>query len=474
MKKFMVFLILLAIAASGIYSVPCEAKKVKKTDTEAFSWPKGPDLISESAVLMEVSTGTILYEKNSRQHNFPASITKIMTVLLCLENSDLNETVTFSQNAVFGIEKGSSNIGANVGEQLTMEQSLYSIMTASANEVSLGVAEHVSGSVAAFVDMMNERAEALGCKDTHFENPNGLHSDDHYTSAYDMGLIAREAIQNNTFRQITKVKRYVIPPTNKYKEIRYLPNHHEMINGDQYPKYQTDYVIGGKTGFTSKSKNTLVTYARKDGMELVCVVMRSAGPALEPNEYTDTRALFDYGYNNFILCDPATMETADRGNKNASILFTRFNPLFSETESPVRFQDSADIVLPKNVDYSKVKKTVTIEPDGNGDKTILGNVTYTYGNRQVGGSNVIYVRSNAPRLITDKPVAKVDSEALAEADTQKDLKPIIVCLILAAISAVSVLLYILVYRPRKLSRFTFAQVKRKSRTKRSKDLLHFK
>ena len=162
---------------------------------EKAAWPKGPDVFAEAAIVMEASTGLILYEKDIHSTYYPASITKILTALIAIENTSPGEIVTFSRNAVFGIERGSSHIGIDVGEELTMQQCLYAILLESANEVTYAVAEHIAGSIPAFSEMMNEKAGSLGCLNSNFVNPHGLPDDNHYTSAYDMALITREALK---------------------------------------------------------------------------------------------------------------------------------------------------------------------------------------------------------------------------------------------------------------------------------------
>ena len=181
------------------------------SESSTSLWPEdAPPVTSEAAIVMEASTGAILYSKNIHEEFYPASITKILTTLLAIENSSLSEIVTFSKKAVFDVDLDSSRIGIDVGEELTMEQSLYGIMLASANEVSYAVAEHISGDVDSFADLMNARAKELGCTNTNFVNPNGLPDPNHYTSAYDMALISRAAINNDIFREITGTRTYKI------------------------------------------------------------------------------------------------------------------------------------------------------------------------------------------------------------------------------------------------------------------------
>lgn len=259
---------------------------------EIEGWPQGPAVWAESAVVMDLDSGAILYEKNMGATKYPASITKILTTLVAIENSRLDERVTFSENAIFGIERDSSHIGIRVGEILSMEECLYGMMLESANEVCLAVAEHISGSVDAFVELMNQKAAELGCTNTHFTNPNGLPDENHYTTAHDMALIAQAAYANPTFRKVCQTNTYCIPTTNVCGELRWLSNHHKMLPERDY---FYEGCTGGKTGFTQAALNTLVTYAERDGRKLVCVSLRTNGPQV----YVDTAALLDYGFQNF-------------------------------------------------------------------------------------------------------------------------------------------------------------------------------
>lgn len=255
-------------------------------------WPAGPFVEAEAAAVMDLDSGTFLYSKNIEEKKYPASITKILTTLVALEHASLDEQVCFSRNAVFGIEPGSSHIGVREGEILTMEQCLYGILLESANEVCLGVAEHISGSVDAFMELMNHKAASLGCTGTHFVNPNGLHDEDHYTTAHDMALIAGAAYKNPEFRKICQTCTYTIPPTNRTAETRWLWHQHKMLpdRSFAYPG-----CTGGKTGFTDQSLNTMVTFAERENRRLVCVSLRTNGRQI----YPDTAAMLDYGFNCF-------------------------------------------------------------------------------------------------------------------------------------------------------------------------------
>lgn len=280
-----------------------EKTDASETETEA---PSGPvilptdkvsteDIIlySRAACVMDVDTGEILYYKNMDDRHYPASITKVMTGLLLIENADLDDTITFSQDCWNGLNYyNDMNIGMLNDEELTVNDALHAILMSSANEVCNGAAKYLSGSVSAFCDLMNERAKQLGCTNTHFVNPNGLHDPEHYTSAHDMALIAREAIQNPTFREITGCKEYTVKSTNLRPEGFTLYHKHQMLMDT---KYHYDACIGGKTGYTSEAKNTLVTYAEKNDHTLVSVVMENS----DGHIYPDTISAMDYCFDNY-------------------------------------------------------------------------------------------------------------------------------------------------------------------------------
>lgn len=261
-------------------------------DTDSIEgWPTGPQIEAQAAVLMELNTEAVLYSKNADTQLYPASITKLLTCLLGCENLDTSAQITLSSSAAYGIEAGSSTIYGDAGEVFTVEQALMGLMLESANEMALAIGEEVSGSVKKFVELMNTRAEQLGCTNTHFNNPNGLPDETHVTTANDMAKIAKAAWQNTTCRKFFTTDLYEIPPTNVFTETRYLLNHHKMMSGRDYAY---DGVLGGKTGYTDAAGSTLVTYAKRGNMLLVAVVMNSVNGA-----WSDTKSLLDYGFNNF-------------------------------------------------------------------------------------------------------------------------------------------------------------------------------
>ena len=256
-------------------------------------WPQASDISSTAAIVMETSTNTVLYSKNADQALYPASAVKVMTCLMALENSSLDDQVTMTATGVSGVTDGGANISAQLDEVFTMEQCLYAIMVASANDIALQVAEHISGSVADFVAAMNTRAQELGCTNTVFTNPTGLPDENQHTTAHDMALIMEAAMANDTFRTIAQTTSYTIPATNVSGGDRVLTNNFTMINssGDSY--YEP--CIGGKEGYTEASGSTLVCEASKNNMKLVCVVLNGASGVTDD----EAIALLNYGFDNF-------------------------------------------------------------------------------------------------------------------------------------------------------------------------------
>lgn len=354
----------------------CHANK-KKVD----NWPSPPNVNSESAIIMEASTGAILYEKNIHKKQYPASITKIMTTLLAIEKCSMDEIVTFSKNAVFGIERNSSHIARDVGEQLTMEQCLYAIMLESANEVSAAVAEHIGDSNEGFATIMNNKAKDLGCKNTHFNNPHGLPDENHYTTAYDMALIAKAAISNNTFKTIVGTKKYTLPKTNKNDECYYLNNHHKMLQ--QALHY--DGCEGGKTGYTTVAGATLVTFAKRGNLELICVVMKASGT----QHYEDTKLLFDYAFNNFEKYNIAQNETTFTNNEQNTT--TNSNSIFGDYENFISLNENDCIVLPKSSKFSDAIPSLNYN---NKDSNVLATLSYHYNKHFVGSTTVKLVEKS--------------------------------------------------------------------------------
>ena len=310
MKRFSAALLALGLGTATLFTqLPVRAAE-KTADTAADTavqtadpsivttngiqgWPQASDISSTAAIVMETSTNTVLYSKNADQALYPASAVKVMTCLMALENSSLDDQVTMTATGVSGVTNGGANISAQLDEVFTMEQCLYAIMVASANDIALQVAEHISGSVEDFVAAMNTRAQELGCTNTVFTNPTGLPDENQHTTAHDMALIMEAAMANDTFRTIAQTTSYTIPATNVSGGDRVLTNNFTMINSSSDSYYEP--CIGGKEGYTEASGSTLVCEASKNNMKLVCVVLNGASGVTDD----EAIALLNYGFDNF-------------------------------------------------------------------------------------------------------------------------------------------------------------------------------
>lgn len=310
MKRFSAALLALGLGTATLFTqLPVRATE-KTADTAADTavqtadpsivttngiqgWPQASDISSTAAIVMETSTNTVLYSKNADQALYPASAVKVMTCLMALENSSLDDQVTMTATGVSGVTDGGANISAQLDEVFTMEQCLYAIMVASANDIALQVAEHISGSVEDFVAAMNTRAQELGCTNTVFTNPTGLPDENQHTTAHDMALIMEAAMANDTFRTIAQTTSYTIPATNVSGGDRVLTNNFTMINSSSDSYYEP--CIRGKEGYTEASGSTLVCEASKNNMKLVCVVLNGASGVTDD----EAIALLNYGFDNF-------------------------------------------------------------------------------------------------------------------------------------------------------------------------------
>ena len=345
---------------------------------ELVKWPSGPEVLSEAAYLMDMDTGTVLYSKNEDVQEHPASITKILTALIAAEKGNLKDTVTFSKEAIAGNEsKKSSHIARDVGEKMSLEDCMYAMMLASANECADAIAEHIGGSKEKFVEMMNQKAKKLGCTNSHFVCSNGFIDEGHYVTAKDMAKIAAAAYKNPIVKKLVTTKKYTIPPTNVHEDPTHLINHHDMLIPYRTGKYVYKYCTGGKTGYTDIAKNTLVTYAEKDGKRLVCVILKDEIPY---QKYKDTTALLDFGFDNYShveasqLFDIKTDASAKKVLKNTNIKETKLDTSF------VTLPNNADI---KDVSYSF--KSITRKKGS----AVVGKVSYKYGKIKLGESKVL-------------------------------------------------------------------------------------
>lgn len=482
-KRKIVTTVLCFILMINSFSGKVQASPEKDSENvnqvaDTGDWPEGPSITAGAAVVMDVETGLVLYEKNSTEKNYPASITKILTSLVAIENSSLSDTVLFSKNAVFSIEKGSSSCAIDWGEELSMEDCLYGILLESGNDVSNAVAEHVGGTIDDFVEMMNTKSKELGCVNSHFANPHGLSDDAHYTCAYDMALISRAAIKNSTFATITGTRRHIVEPTNKQPETRYWLNHHYFVN----KKLEYDGCIGGKTGYTYKSKYTLVTFAKRGDMTLVCVIMNEENAA---NQYTETANLLDFGFENFSIYHMSDAEHSELLQN--SIFFNQYNSVLSEQTPLLSVSEDAYVILPNGVDLSMTQREVNYYDRGDEEEASflkeIGTVTYQYANRIIGQGKVMLDLTESQLPITihkaieikegtrddsETSISSVNQDAanITEFSGKEDkpnLKPIIAIVIAGTVIILLLIYYFTVERPRRRRRKAYLEHRKNHR-----------
>ncbi|MBZ2175363.1 D-alanyl-D-alanine carboxypeptidase [Schnuerera sp. xch1] len=274
--------------------------------TYSVSFADSLNLSCKSAILIDANTGQVLYEKNPHLKLHPASTTKIMTGILAIEHGNMNDIVTVDEETVYLTE--GSHIALEPEEQLPLEDLLHALLIESANDSAFAIAKYISGSTDEFAKLMNNKAKELGALNTNFVNPNGLTNENHLTTAYDLSLMAKYAMENETFREIVSNYTYTIPVTNKKDEERYLKSSNKLlysnetinVDGEIVPiKY--DGITGIKTGYTQAAQNCLVASAKRGNQNLIAVVLKVNGKEI----YSDMHKLLNYGFDNFDTIDIA-------------------------------------------------------------------------------------------------------------------------------------------------------------------------
>ncbi len=277
---------------------PTKAKPADSVDTYSGGTLKAGHLYAQCAVLMDAKSGKILFEKNPDKLMYPASITKLLTALVVLENCSLDDVVTVTKAAT-NVEP--TIIGLSEGEQLSLKDLMYGMLMKSGNDAAIALAVHTAGSVEEFSKLMNEKAESLGAHNSNFANPNGLNNTKHYTTASDYALIAREAAKNEVIRDACKTLVYTIDPTNKAGR-RTVENTNEFLH-DSGKAAHYEYGLGMKTGYTSDAAYTYAGLAEKDGITLVSVVLGSS----KAGKWADTALMMDYGFDMFTTVNLVTL-----------------------------------------------------------------------------------------------------------------------------------------------------------------------
>lgn len=373
--------------------------------TTSFGATEEVSTYSPTCLLMEASTGKVIYEKNGYEKTYPASTTKIMTAILTLEHCNLTDVATASYEAVYSVPVGYSNANIQVGEELTINQLLNVLLINSANEAANVLAEHIAGSIDSFATMMNAKAEEIGCLNTHFVNPNGVHNENHYSTAYDLALMGRYAMKNDTFRELVNTKFYTLPATNKYlTNDRVFGTTNELLKKDtrdSVDNYYYEYCTGIKTGYTNAAKSCIVASAKKDDIEYIVVIL---GAGTTDNglsaRYLDCKTLFNYAFENYTV-KKLNDEEADLKTINIP------NGTLSTKHLKVKIQDEINVLLKKSTDTTNLTPTVEINKDLSVPivkNSIVGKITYTidgneYTSNLIAGNNV-YESNTVTNILT--------------------------------------------------------------------------
>ena len=361
-----------------------DQRRTEEPDSNSIpSWPQGPHVSAEGAIVMEADTGTILYSKHADEKLYPASITKLMCCLVAVENCSLDETISVNQSAIDANQSDGSNMGLKAGESFTLEELLYGILINSANEACNAVAEHIAGSIDDYVVMMNERAAELGCTGTHFVTPNGLYDKEHYTTPHDMALIGRAFFSHSILCNISSTPRYTISANGAHEE-HPLHSKNKLYKGGEY---EYPDLVGSKTGFTSEARQTLVSCAERGGLRLIAVVMMEESPT----QFTDTRELFEYGFSSFSLIDPAEYETGYAVSNSS--FFNSTNGIFGSTAPLLRTAPSSIVVIPNTLKFSDLSSDIGYD---NLNEGALARINYSYEGIPLGSTDIILNASNTP------------------------------------------------------------------------------
>lgn len=420
-----------------------------------------PELLEEdqlyaaSAILIEAKNGRVIFEKSADQVMYPASTTKILTALLALELGDLDQICTVSEEAITFYEDDVTNIDLRAGEEMTLRDLLYAALVKSANDAANVIAENIGGTITNFVDLMNQRAQQLGCTNTHFTNPHGLHNDYHYSTARDLAIITMAAMQNETFREMVSTTSYTTSATNLMRARSFTTSNQLMIpsTSDSTNKYYYPDAIGVKTGSLSTAGYCFVGAAERDGLELISVVLYTGKRA----RWADTIKLMDYGFSQYVSLSPVdlynmnpiTVETKNFSLEDTNLGKLQLNCVATDSSSVriVATQEEVDIMA------SNLENTVLIEytrdfyaPITAGE--VMGTMTYYADDGQVAVYNLTASRSidrreNAPKTL---------EEIVAETEADPNPFPPFTFEIGLYLAAPFVVLFILIRMLRKLRR----------------------
>ena len=357
-------------------------------------WPLDTGCQSEAGIVMDLDSGAVLFAQNIHVQEYPASITKLLTALVVVENASMDEQVTFSHDAVYNVESGSGNkLQLEEGDVLSVKDCLYVMLLQSSNQAANALAEHVGGSREAFADMMNEKAASLGCRESHFVNPSGLNDPEQLTSAYDMAQIGAAVFGNPTLLEICSTTSATLPPTiNNPNGRTYSMEHKLVVTGDSSDENYYPSAVAGKTGYTSLAGQTLVTYAEQDGRRQVAVTLKST----QRTHYSDTKTILDFGFARFKNVSVAENETDYvTGEEPVTIGDETYSP------SDLYLDEKAVVTLPNDAQFSDADKYLQTEIPASHPEGAVARIIYTYNDRQIGVAWVYSTKAASAPVSTE-------------------------------------------------------------------------
>lgn len=452
-----IFSFLCSIPVNAIdYKQQAEERKSMEIESNSYdNWPLGPAIGAEAAILMDANTGAILYEKNIHEKLYPASITKLLTTYIAVQECELNEMVTFSEDAVYSINWWEdANMGVNAGASLNLEEVLYGILVGSANEAAYAVAEHVSGNLENFAALMNKTAKELGCKNSNFVTPNGIHDENHYTTAYDMALIAKAFFSNDTLTKMSSTTRFDVPVTEtQTREGIILTAKSQLLPGKPYA-YSS--LVGTKTGYTDQARQTLVSCAEKNGLKLICVILKEETPA----QFTDTIELFNYGFDNF---EAIHLDEVDNKYSIDNHFFTTDIDLLGSSKTILTLNKNDYVVLPNTLTFEDLTSKVSYESKND---TSVACINYYYKNYLLGNINVELAKEEP--VVFDFGTQKNTTINIVEKENQNTIFINVIHLLIAFIFIT--ILFTVIFSIQSLARNKRMAKRRKNKLRRN--ILH--
>lgn len=402
------------------------------------AWPASPDIQAEAGIVVDADSGAVLGEKNADTPYPPASITKLLTALVVLEHAKLDDTVTFSDRAVNNVESdGGNKLNVAVGDKLSVEDCLYSLLVQSCNQVANALAEHVAGSQEAFVKMMNDKAKELGCKNSHFDNPSGLNGDTQNVTARDMALIARAAFHDPEIVKISSALSHQVPPTINNPDGFTILAENKLILNASNPNspFYFPQAMCGKTGYLKKAGNTLAICATQDGKRLISIILKG-----KPDQYyLDGKSLLEFGFANFdnysIPADDnaqAADGTSEASGEAGGTTGGSFGASFgaSASDTPIMVGKSAYqpselsllsgmVTLPKGASLTDTKHNLVTDFPEAHPKGSVAFIRYTYQGRDVGGAYLTAKKSQATAALSGKEAGDQNKDKEREGDGKK-------------------------------------------------------